>query len=144
MDGSYILILNAEDNSLVLHLHTYIHVYVQARLKKKRPSCPSLHAQTQVHLPRLLSRPQLSMLRRSNQLQAVASQCRLPGVQVLKTSGSAPAQLMSNENGRDTKRPRHSSWRFVNRYKDRSNGGIPMFSEERSREREEKVRMVIV
>ena len=30
-------------------------------------------------------------------------------------------------------------WRFVNKYTNRSNGGIPMFSEERSKERAEKV-----
>ena len=30
-------------------------------------------------------------------------------------------------------------WRFVNRYTNRSNGGIPIFSQERSRERAEKV-----
>ena len=30
-------------------------------------------------------------------------------------------------------------WRFVNRYTNRSNGGIPIFSEERSKERAEKV-----
>lgn len=32
-----------------------------------------------------------------------------------------------------------SGYRFVNRYANRSNGGIPMFSEERLRERTEKV-----
>ena len=34
--------------------------------------------------------------------------------------------------------PLHS-WRFINKYTNRSNGGIPMFSEERQRERQEKV-----
>lgn len=32
-------------------------------------------------------------------------------------------------------------WRFINRYANRSNGGIPMFSEERLKERAEKVRL---
>ena len=32
-----------------------------------------------------------------------------------------------------------SRWRFVNRYANRSNGGIPMFAEERLKERTEKV-----
>ena len=32
-----------------------------------------------------------------------------------------------------------SGYRFVNRYANRSNGGIPMFAEERSKERAEKV-----
>ena len=34
--------------------------------------------------------------------------------------------------------PQHG-WRFVNKYANRSNGGIPIFSEERLKERAEKV-----
>ena len=34
-----------------------------------------------------------------------------------------------------------SGWRFVSKYQNRSNGGIPIFSEERLQERREKVRL---
>ena len=35
-------------------------------------------------------------------------------------------------------------WRFINKYTHRSNGGIPMFAEERLKERSEKVVVVCI
>ena len=111
------------------------HSCVQANHKKKRATV-SLHAQTQVHLPRLVRGQQ------HVSTQRVASQTRLQSLRVPKPATSAPAKLVSTYPIRESRRQtggRQCSWRFNNRYRDRSNGGIPMFSEERNREREERV-----
>ncbi|XP_003384825.1 PREDICTED: cytosolic carboxypeptidase 2-like [Amphimedon queenslandica] len=51
-----------------------------------------------------------------------------------KQINSAPPRLQRASH------PLHS-WRFINKYANRSNGGIPMFSEERQKERQEKARL---
>ena len=62
------------------------------------------------------------------------------------TSYSAPTRLsFDSRTGSDinAKSMLPSSWKFVSKYENRSNGGIPMFSEERLQERREKVRIHI-
>lgn len=65
-----------------------------------------------------------------------------------KLHASAPARLggpVHTQTSRGTgasdscRHQQSQEWRFVNRYAHRSNGGIPMFSEERLKERAEKV-----
>lgn len=58
-----------------------------------------------------------------------------------KTSYSAPARLLCDRDAAITssKSSLPSTWKFVSKYQERSNGGIPIFSEERIKERKEKV-----
>lgn len=56
------------------------------------------------------------------------------------TSYSAPTRL-SFDGRTDGNIKSMLPWRFVSKYQNRSNGGIPMFSEERLQERKEKVRI---
>lgn len=53
-----------------------------------------------------------------------------------KTIHSAPSKLSESS----SKSTLPSGWKFVNKYQNRSNGGIPIYSEERLQERKEKVR----
>lgn len=48
-------------------------------------------------------------------------------------SFSAPARLCPDDSA--SSKQLITSWRFVNKYEHRSNGGIPIFSEERLQER---------
>ena len=54
------------------------------------------------------------------------------------TSHSAPARLLNADAG-GSKSMIPSTWKFVSKYQHRSNGGIPIYSEERLMERREKV-----
>lgn len=59
---------------------------------------------------------------------------RQPLQQNTGKSFSAPARLCPRRPG-DSASSKLTSWRFVNKYEHRSNGGIPIFSEERLQER---------
>ena len=60
--------------------------------------------------------------------------------QLLHSSAPARLRVCASESALATEK-QNQRWRFVNRYAHRSNGGIPMFSEERLKERAEKVQL---
>ena len=123
-------------NIFILYLFVYSAIVsLQSRVKRtKRVS--SLHARTQpllpTHLPTLTThQSQPSQTHRPRLSGQITTRSHVPLPPL--TRFSAPPRMQGGE------RRTALGWKFINKYKGRSNGGIPIFSEERLKERAEKV-----
>ena len=106
------------------------------RRKKKDETC----------LARLVGAGPQSMLRLPHLVPLISiaqvpfiGDCRPNGLQTSSISKAVKDQPSAPKSKLETV---PATTRFINRYANRSNGGIPMFSEERLRERQEKMRLL--
>jgi hypothetical protein len=111
----------------VVGTHTGVH----------EPFLPSLpRASRSLVLPPAMLTPRNAQLQHLLCLQNPRPELTLPSLLTQatptqqQTRVSAPARFQSNQST--------PKWKFVNRYSNRSNGGIPMFAEERMKERMDK------
>ena len=144
--------------------HVWTAACPQSRLKKQRKRCRSLHVQPP-HPPHPPHPPSITGTETSNSQQVCLTytlyllyliycivsilfcQAAISGplptegsLAPLKLRCSAPARLQGGGvASRKAPPTAPGSWKFINRYANRSNGGIPMFSEERMKERAEKM-----